>query len=120
MFSSNWIKGDTKMVEERTILWTGLSGKEYKYWIYPIGTSFEEKPGNYIFAKETNPHTWSPCYIGQTENLNQRLDNHEKEADAKRNGATHAHLTPDVETVRKTEEKDLIQKWKTPCNVQLI
>ncbi len=66
------------MTEVATINWPGKSGTQYKYWIYPIGTSFKERPGNYVFAKETKPGSWSPCYIGQTDNLNERLGNHEK------------------------------------------
>lgn len=110
------------MVEAPTIQWPGISGNAYQYWIYPIRTAFEEKAGNYIFAKETKPNKWSPCYIGQTENLNQRLGDHEKEACAKRYGATHihAHLNSGEESIRKAEEKDLILKWKPPCNEQLV
>lgn len=109
------------MAEAPIIMWSGRLGKDYKYTIHPIGTTFKEEPGNYIFARQTIPRSWSPCYIGQTENLNQRLGNHEKEACAKRNGATHihAHLTSGGETARKAEEKDLLQKWNTPCNEQL-
>jgi hypothetical protein len=109
------------MAEARTINWQGQTGKEYQYWIYPIGNSFKEEPGNYIFAKETKPGYWKPCYIGQTENLDKRLGDHEKESCAIRNGATHihAHLNNGGEATRKAEEKDLIQEWKPPCNEQL-
>ena len=109
------------MADEKTIQWQGASGTSYKYWIYPIGTSFQEEPGNYIFAKETKPGSWRACYIGQTENLNNRLGDHEKEACAKREGATHihTHLTSGGEKARKAEEEDLISKWKPPCNEQL-
>lgn len=110
------------MAERPTIYWHGTSGKAYQYWIYPIGTELKEEAGNYIFAKEASPAKWSPCYIGQTENLNRRLGDHEKEACAKRHGATHlhAHLTSGGESIRKAEEKDLILKWKAPCNEQLV
>lgn len=110
------------MAETPTIVWPGQSGKEYKYWIYPIGTSFKEEPANYIFAKETSPGYWRACYIGQTKNLNQRLEDHGKEACAKRYGATHihAHLNNAGENARRAEEKDLIQRWKPPCNEQLV
>lgn len=106
------------MSETPTIMWPGQSGKEYKYWIYPIGTTFNKEPGNYIFAKETRPGYWSPCYIGQTENLDERLTDHEKEACAKRHGATHihTHVTLGGEAIRRAEEGDLIQKWTPPCN----
>ena len=110
------------MAEAATIKWPGKSGTEYTYWIYPIETTFSEVPGNYIFAKETSPRNWSPVYIGQTKNLSDRLSDHEKEKCAKRNGATHihAHKTDGGEAVRKAEEKDLITRWKPPCNEQLV
>lgn len=109
------------MTQTPTIMWPGQSGKQYNYYIYPIGRSFNDEPGNYIFAKESTPGRWSPCYVGQTENLDKRLGDHEQEACAKRNGATHihAHLSSGGEAVRKAEEKDLIVKWKPPCNDQL-
>lgn len=110
------------MSDQGTINWPGKSGTQYQYWIYPIDTSFKEAAGNYIFAKQTKPEYWAPCYIGQTENLNQRLGNHEKEACAKRNGATHIHVHANSggEQARKKEEKDLIFKWQPPCNEQLV
>lgn len=110
------------MSEARTIMWLGQSGEEYKYWIYPIGFSFKKEPGNYIFAKETKPNSWSPRYIGQTKNLDERLGDHEKEVCAKRHGATHihAHLTSGGESIRKAEERDLILRWQPPCNEQLV
>lgn len=109
------------MADVTTIEWHGVSGKAYKYWIYPIGTVLKEEPGNYIFSEETSSQKWSPRYIGQTENLNRRLGDHEKEACAKRYGATHihAHLNSGGESIRRAEEKDLVQKWKPPCNEQL-
>jgi predicted GIY-YIG superfamily endonuclease len=103
------------------IYWEGQSGKKYGYWIHPIGTSFKDAPGNYIYAKETQPGRWKPLYIGQTSSLKDRLGDHEKESCAKRNGATHihAHTSSDSEATRKAEESDLISKWKPVCNEQL-
>lgn len=103
-----------------TILWTGKSCQQYKYWIYPLGTEFDEKPGNYVFAKETQPGYLATVYIGQANNLKTRLGNHEKEQCARRNGGTHicAH-TSGTEAQRLAEEKDLIQNYKPVCNDQL-
>ena len=110
------------MTEAPTISWPGKSGREYTYWIYPIGTSFKGEAGNYIYAKQTSPGYWSACYIGQTENLDLRLGDHEKETCAKRHGATHihAHLNNAGISARLLEEKDLILRWKPPCNEQVI
>ncbi|MBI2862614.1 MAG: hypothetical protein HYX89_07330 [Chloroflexi bacterium] len=55
------------------IKWEGASGKAYGYWIHLIGTEFKDEPGNYIYAKETEPNRWGPVYVGQTSSLAERL-----------------------------------------------
>jgi len=103
---------------EQTIMWPGASGKDYRYWISNMDTSFKEEPGNYIFAKEVSPNRWTPVYIGETKSLKDRLPNHEKLAFVKRYGGTHVHThtTPGGEEARKAEEADLLEKWDPPCN----
>ncbi len=102
----------------KSIKWKGGSGKTYDYWICPIGADFKDEPGNYIYAAETTPRSWRPVYIGQTSSLSERLADHEKEACATRNSATHihTHTTPSDERLRRAEEDDLIEKWKPVCN----
>ena len=34
-----------------TIIWTGASGKEYQYWIYPLNTTFDKTPGELLCCK---------------------------------------------------------------------
>lgn len=106
------------MADERTIQWEGQSGRSYKHWIYTIGTSFQDKGGNYIYAKETKPKHWVPVYIGEG-NLADRsdLDDHHKAGCIRRNGATHihAHLNSD-EQDRLAEERDLVERLKPVCN----
>ena len=104
---------------DKTIVWEGASGKEYKYWIYDIGyANFDSVPGNYIFAKEAPPKTHSPIYIGETEDISERFDYHHKIDCIKRNGATHihAHKSSSAKETRCEEESDLIQKWTPICN----
>ncbi|HLJ58976.1 MAG TPA: hypothetical protein VKZ50_04515 [bacterium] len=99
--------------------WEGASGKKYGYWIYLIGSDFKDQPGNYIYAKQTRPGWWAAIYIGQTSSLQDRLADHEREACAKRNGATHIHAhTSGDENTRRAEENDLIEKWDPVCNRQ--
>ena len=109
------------MTAPGSVLWPGLSGRRYQYWVYPLGTRFDRVPGNYLFAREATPQRWLPCYIGQTENLQDRLGDHEKEACARHHGATHLHAHQNLggEEARKMEEEDLIQQWQPPCNRQL-
>jgi hypothetical protein len=99
--------------------WRGKTCRCYTYEIYPIGTSFNEVPGNYIYAKQTATG-WVPCYIGQAKSLGARLGNHEKEPSAKRHGATHIHAhQTQTEAERLAEEADLIRYWQPPCNEQI-
>lgn len=100
------------------INWKGASGRTYGYWINPIGANFKNEPGNYIYAAKTQPGRWRPVYIGQTSSLAARLNGHEKEVCAVRNGATHihAHTTPSGELSRREEESDLLARWNPACN----
>lgn len=100
------------------IQWEGDSGSTYEYWIYEIGASFKDKPGNYIYAMETETNRWRPIYIGQTERLADRLAGHEKKKCALENGATHVHAHVNIggEEARRAEETDLIHRWNSVCN----
>ena len=105
------------MAEQKTI-WLGASDREYEYLIYPIGTPFNDSPANYIFAKQTSGGSWTPIYIGQTNNLSDCLADHEKMPCVKRHGVTHIHAhTGSLEAmIRKEEESALVAKWDPPCN----
>ena len=107
-------------MSEPQIYWAGKSGEKYGYWIYKIEDQFDDTPGNYIYTKKTNGDKWILLYIGQTSSLKDRLSNHEKEAFAKRNGATHihTHTNPASEEMRKKEEVDLIKCHGPVCNKQ--
>jgi hypothetical protein len=111
------------MTDETTTMWLGVSGKEYKYWINPIGTSFKSEPGNYIFAKETSPDVWTAIYVGETDDLGRRLNNpdsHEKMPCIRRYGGTHihAHTSSDSEVIRRGEESDIRDKQNPKCNYE--
>ena len=105
----------------RTITWTGKSGLSYTYYIYPFGTPFEAKPGNYIFASETGFNSFTPIYFGETEDLSERFDYHHKMPCILRNRATHVHVHLNERGVlaRQAEERDLILRWSPTCNAWL-
>lgn len=102
----------------KTIEWRGASGKSYKYWIHRLPPNFSPVPGNYIFAKEVSPGKWKPIYIGQSDDLSERFDNHHKADCIARNGATHIHAHKNAagETSRLAEEADLVKRWSPICN----
>ena len=106
------------MAEPLYIDWDGKSGREYRYWIYEIGTTINKNPGNYIFTKEVKPDEWSPVYIGQTADLSERFESHHKMPCIKQRGGTHIriHVSSQDEDTRLTEEKDLVLRWHPACN----
>jgi hypothetical protein len=73
-----------------------------------------------VYAKQTKPHVWTPIYIGQTSNLNERQQGHHKKDCLDAHGATHVHIyfNSGGESVRLAIEADLIEKWQPPCNTQ--
>lgn len=102
-----------------SILWKGDSGKEYKYWIYDLeDTTHDAVPANYIFAKKTKPSFYAPIYIGETEDISERFDNHHKMPCIFKNGATHlcTHTSSTEKKVRCAEEADLISNYNPVCN----
>jgi predicted GIY-YIG superfamily endonuclease len=108
------------MADENVCVWPGRSGKEYRYWVYPFGRPLQAKPGNYIFAKLNSKNQWEPIYIGETDDLDSRVADHEKRERARTHGMTHihAHLTSGDRSSRLAEETDLRKNFNPPCNDQ--
>ena len=102
-----------------TYNWHGASGRRYEYYAHAIGTtSFNDVPGNYIFAKHSDSGSASTLYIGQTTSLRDRITaSHEKWPCVTRNGVTHIHQHVNSNAAnRLSEEQDLIQAASPPCN----
>ena len=99
--------------------WKGASGRTYTYWVHSLNTNWKAVPGNYIFAKRSG-HGWIAIYIGETDNLAERLPNHEKWDCARRHGVTHLHAHENTggAAARRAEEADLIENYDPPCNKQ--
>ena|SRR5256885_7596866 len=104
-----------------TCTWTGISGNKYGYTVYdPATTTWNDVPGNYIFAHQLSTGRWTADYIGETQSFKDRFSNHEKWPCAKRHGATHihAHVNNGGQAARQAEESDLIASNNPPCNDQ--
>lgn len=103
-----------------TIDWPGKSGS-YRYWFLatPVtAANIQATAGNYMFVRPVTAG-WVPVYIGIAENLQDRLPNHERWAEAVKLGATRVmgHTQADA-AKRKAEEKDLISHWNPALNTQ--
>jgi hypothetical protein len=103
-----------------TVDWLGASGRTYKYWnlsTIAAGT-IQAVGGNYCFAKQLPNGNYLPVYFGVADDLNARITNHDRLAEAVALGATYvmAHTTPAGEQARLDEERDLIQFWNPMLN----
>ena len=99
------------------VVWTGASGAQYDYEVYELGITWNDVPGNYIFAK-TTPAGWQAIYMGETGSFKDRIPNHEVWPCARRYGVTHihAHTNGGGVSARQSEEMDLRKRYRPPCN----
>ena len=106
------------MGEIAAVIFNGSSGKEYKFTAYTVDTAFNEVAAVYIFTKKQNDSYW-PLYIGQTDNLKERISNHEKWACVRQNGVNSICVFRDSsESSRLLIERDLLANTNPPCNDQ--
>ena len=99
-------------------VWTGQSGKKYRYTVYMFGTVFGPGPANFIFARVMESGQYVPLYIGQTADLSEPFDMPLVRECLKINRVTHIHVryTDIREELRRAERSDLISEWNPPCN----
>jgi hypothetical protein len=111
------------MRKVKGVLFTGESGEDYFFEIYPKGTTFKNIGAVYIFIKKilnsSGKPSYEPLYIGESSELGERIKNHNKEKCVEKNGYTHICILPIEEEKHRLEiESDLIHKCNTPCNKQ--
>src|ERR1700722_4336456 len=97
------------MANEPEATWTGVSGKQYKYWVYPRRPNIKEGSlGNYIYARLIGDR-YQAVYIGQGDLSVRSTDDHHQINCIDLKGATsvHMHLNG-VEADRLAEERDLL------------
>ena len=100
----------------------GLSGATYRYYtlLFPRDASaIMACSGNYAFLKALPNGLFAVLYIGESENLSERISGHDRWLDAVRLGITHvvAHTTLNA-MARLSEERDLIARLNPPLNAQ--
>ncbi len=94
------------------LVWNGASGREYSFYVHPVGTAYVEAAGVYLFCTHQNG-VYRAVYVGQTDNLNQRLNTglqqHHAWPRGRAAGVTHfgTMLVPGGAHVRLNVETDL-------------
>jgi hypothetical protein len=101
------------VADHETCTWTGASGKNYTYYIWPRHPNIDAgQMGNYIYAKKNSEGRWVPVYIGQGDlSVRSTKDHHRTECIDKK-GATHIHMHLNSrEPDRLSEERDLLERY---------
>ena len=104
------------MSEIPSTIWTGDSGKRYRYWVYDYPKAFPSKPGNFMITKILGTG-WRPIYIGYTSDLSNYIDSISDLECIERCFATHihAHFNPDGDEALLTEARDILERWGSEC-----
>jgi len=109
------------MAKLGTMTLTGKSGKQYSFEVYPWGTTFSAVGAVYYISKRTpkvdGGADHAKIYIGQTNDLSERFDNHHKADCFTKHGANAISVhRDDNEDSRLAKESDLIADHNPPCN----
>ncbi len=107
-----------------TITFTGKSGTEYEYefGVYPLNTRFKEGYEAVYFVTRRYKTTdgkfsHKRIYVGETDDLSERFDNHHKESCFGKHGANCVCIHKESrQSARLRIEDDLISKHNPPCN----
>lgn len=97
-------------------LLSGRSGQQFSFTVLPLAATRAQVGGVYAVMRDVWPE-WHILYIGQTQNLAERLDQHEHGPLFADYGATHVAVLPvGIEAHRRTIETDLVQRYSPPIN----
>ena len=101
-----------------------VSWKGHEFSVYQRGTDWNEVASLYIFAgllkDDQGKPVWHPFYVGRCKTFSGYIPTHRKWSEAELLGATHVHAITVKDAERRAEiERDLIQSYQPPLNIQL-
>ena len=110
------MQADQTYVGQGLYVWTGASGKKYRYSAFMFGTHFGPGAANVIFAREITRGQYVPIYVGQTSDLSEPFKDPALQCITE-NRATHIHVrfAGEDENLRIAEVEDLVAGLKPPC-----
>jgi hypothetical protein len=112
------MRPDQTYIGQGLHVWTGQSGKKYRYSAFMFGTHFGPGAGNFIFAREIKRGLYFPVYVGQTADLSEAFNDQFVLQCVTQSRASHIHVRFAQEDVaaRIAECEDLIAHLSPPCN----
>ena len=100
-----------------SITMQGSSGATYEFEVHPWGTSFNSVGAVYSVLRARVDGRYDVLYVGQTDDLNRRLSNHERQPCFDRNHKTHVGARGESTEARRLKvERDLIDFYDPDCN----
>ena len=93
----------------------GASGASYAFRAYPKNSSWNAVAGNYAILRQVSGG--AVVYVGETENLGDRMANHHRQTCFDRNAWTHLAFRGEGSADRRRAvELDLMAHYKPTCN----
>jgi hypothetical protein len=119
--STNVSVSNNIMAKIATLTIAGKSGTQYEFEVYPLDSTWNEVAAVYTVTKRTvskeGKGTHDYIYVGQTENLKERHDNHHK-VDCFKRHAANCLCTHQVQSEQRrlAVEADILAGHTWPCN----
>jgi hypothetical protein len=105
------------MSAKSIITLVGKSGNKYPFEVYSCETTFNPVGAVYAVTRADDKSVHTILYIGQTETLCDRHDDHHKQECFDRNNANCICVHVDSsEDSRRAKETDLCRKYNCICN----
>ena len=109
------------MAKLDTATFTGRSGREYSFRIYPWEHQFKALPAVYVVTERAvepnSAPTFSPVYVGLTADLSQIFAGHEKHECFQMYYANTIAVLPEADAAGRARiEQDLVAALNPPCN----
>ena len=104
------------MAKIDTVTFPSSSGKKHTFTAYTTDTVFPQVGAVYIFTKQVN-NSYTRLYIGQTDNLDERISNHEEWPCVRQHGVNSICVLEKSGAFSRLQiEQDLLGLGNTPCN----
>ena len=109
------------MAQEGTITFGGKSGRKSEFEIWPFNTSWNAVAAVYAVTHsrptETGGKTHDPIYIGETDDLKERLGNHHKADCFRKHNANQVCVHQEFTAQNRiTIEADILANYNWVCN----
>lgn len=103
-----------------TIHWQSPNGQNLEFGVYQYQDQWNPVAGIYMFFRQELNNSYTPLYIGQAQNLKDRLAHHEQWRPAVQiGGSVVLAVAVPLQANRDLFERQLIQHYQQPLNVQL-